>query len=63
MNKKKKLYLKMLLAIRRWLPLEIDPEAHGMGWAGHPCPFIRIDMEPGRDHSSGRRTGGQSCHS
>ncbi len=62
MNKKKKLYTNVLNAMRR-LATEIDTEAHGMGWAGYPCPYLRIDVYPDCDQPKGRRTGGRPCHS
>lgn len=63
MNKKKKLYLKVLNAMRKFLPLKNDTEAHGMGWAGFPCPHIRIEVYPNSDQATGHRAGGRPCHS
>ncbi|SEM62028.1 hypothetical protein SAMN04487857_103247 [Pseudomonas sp. ok272] len=62
MNKKKKMYLNLSAAIRRYLPLEIDPEAHGMGWAGFPCPHIRIDTDPESTRPNRPRAGDLPCH-
>lgn len=63
MNKKKKLYLKVLNAIKNILPEEGDIQAHGMGWAGYPCPHIRIEVYPHSDQAGGHRVGGRPCHS
>lgn len=63
MNKKKKLYLKVLDALKNILPNESDTNTYGMGWAEYSCPHIRIEVYPNGDQSSDNRTGGRPCHS
>lgn len=63
MNKKNNLYLRVLHAVKSILPAETDARAHGLGWAGCPCPHIRIEVYPDRDPADGQRAGGQPCHS
>lgn len=63
MNKKKKLHLKALELIQRYLPQADDPSAHGLGWAGLPCSHTWTGHDPDSAAAHLARRGSLPCHS